>query len=205
MSPSNSTWLLNVLALPWIYWTIGGAVAAFGVGLLYWSLLADRAGGRRRCPRCWYDMRGSTGLRCPECGHAPRSARGLLRTRRRWRLAALALFCCVGGTSIALIPKIQRDGWLSLVPTTVLLFAHPATPGWTDQHPVLIELDRRSAAANLAAWQWRQTRRRGIGSMAAATGVRRAISLGELDHRGAAVLSSRPLDKSRNVPRMEAP
>ena len=41
---------------------------AGGAPLLVWAMFGDRARGRRRCPRCWYDMSGATLLKCPECG-----------------------------------------------------------------------------------------------------------------------------------------
>ena len=41
-----------------------------GTVFLYWGLWGDRSKGRARCPKCWYDMRGSLPrLECPECGH----------------------------------------------------------------------------------------------------------------------------------------
>ena len=59
-------------------------VPLVGVLLVSGGLWGDRSKGRPRCPKCWYDMRGSLPrLTCPECGHAVGSERGLYRNRRR--------------------------------------------------------------------------------------------------------------------------
>jgi hypothetical protein len=61
-------------------------VALIGVLLVYRGLWGDRSKGRVRCPKCWYDMRGTVPkLECPECGHDARQERRLHNTRRRWR------------------------------------------------------------------------------------------------------------------------
>jgi hypothetical protein len=54
--------------LDWLYHTFGWTLAAAGMVLLAWALFWDRSRGRRRCPKCWYNMEGVPGLRCPECG-----------------------------------------------------------------------------------------------------------------------------------------
>ena len=57
-----------------------------GVVLVCWGLWGARSKGRPRCPKCWYDMRGTVPkLVCPECGHDAGQQRGLYRSRRRWR------------------------------------------------------------------------------------------------------------------------
>jgi hypothetical protein len=90
-----------------------------GVGLLLIcsGLWGDRSKGRVRCPKCWYDMRGTLPrLECPECGHAPGDARGLCRTRRRWWRMALGVL-------------------------VVLLFSYPLTiaGGWYREQAVIKE------------------------------------------------------------------
>lgn len=55
----NLDWLCTLAG-----WTLTGA----GLLMLLWALFRDRSRGRRRCPRCWYDMAGVPGLQCPECG-----------------------------------------------------------------------------------------------------------------------------------------
>ena len=56
-----------------------------GLLLVCWGLWGDRSKGRPRCPKCWYDMRGSLPkLECPECGHDAKQERHLYRNRRHW-------------------------------------------------------------------------------------------------------------------------
>lgn len=88
---------------------------------MLWALLWDRARGRRRCPKCWYDMAGVPGMRCPECGREAKSERRLGRTRRRWRWAATGALAVLAGGSAAAFPTVQRDGWTALVPVPVML------------------------------------------------------------------------------------
>ena len=65
-------------------------IPVVGLLLICWGLGGDRSKGRPRCPKCWYDMRGTVpSLACPECGHAPGSERRLYKTRRRWRPVVL--------------------------------------------------------------------------------------------------------------------
>ena len=67
-------------------------VPLVGLLLVCFGLWGDRSKGRSRCPKCWYDMRGTVPrLKCPECGHAPADARGLYKNRRRWRRIALGV------------------------------------------------------------------------------------------------------------------
>ena len=60
-------------------------VPLVGLLLVCWGLWGDRSKGRPRCPKCWYDMRGTVPrVECPECGHDARQERRLYRNRRRW-------------------------------------------------------------------------------------------------------------------------
>jgi hypothetical protein len=64
-------------------------VAVAGLVLFVIALRGDPARGRRRCPRCWYDLRGTPGMTCSECGFTGASELDFLRTRRhRWMLIA---------------------------------------------------------------------------------------------------------------------
>jgi DNA-directed RNA polymerase subunit RPC12/RpoP len=77
-----------------MHWLIYTLVTIAALALLVWGWIGDRARGRRRCPKCWYDLRGSPTLRCPECGHVVWNERELYKPRRRkWAiiLALLAL------------------------------------------------------------------------------------------------------------------
>ncbi len=60
-----------------------------------WALFGDRARGRLRCPKCWYDMQGASGDQCPECGFSAKSEKQWGRTRRRRKIGALAILICL--------------------------------------------------------------------------------------------------------------
>ena len=108
-------------------WLVGGAgTLAFivAVAILWWGLFGDRARGRRRCPRCWYDMSHSDGLTCSECGRTAPNEKHLLRTRRRLIPALLAAIVASAGASYAIERGNQR-GWLALMPTRVMLMSLP--------------------------------------------------------------------------------
>jgi hypothetical protein len=65
-----------------------------GVGLLLicWGVWGDRSKGRARCPKCWYDMRGSLPrLECPECGHDAEQDRQLYKDHTRSGLIVIGL------------------------------------------------------------------------------------------------------------------
>lgn len=115
-------------------------VTAFAVVLLVWAVRGDRAKGRRRCPECWYDMRGTLptaavatdaadyrdqarapNLLCPECGHTATTDRDLYKPRRRPRLALLAVAIVLLSFYGQTVPRALRTGPLGLVPTTVLI------------------------------------------------------------------------------------
>lgn len=67
-------------------------LAALGLFGLYCSLFKSRAKGRLRCPKCWYDMAGTTPpATCPECGRTAATTADLQRTRRHWWYALAAL------------------------------------------------------------------------------------------------------------------
>lgn len=110
----------------WVYavggWVLVGFAAVFGAWCLGW----DRARGRKRCPKCWYDMGGTPGLRCPECGRECRDERRLGRTRRRWRLSLLALVGLLAGYGVRSVPHYRDDGWVGVIPSSALIFLAPA-------------------------------------------------------------------------------
>jgi hypothetical protein len=146
--------------LDWIFWLIGGAIGLLALWLLYWSLLKDRSRGRRRCPKCWYDMSGAAagGMTCSECGYQPKQERRLFRTRRRWRWALIAAFVLMIGAAIVFSPKIKRQGWHSVVPTTALIMMMPELP--TRSPGLYTELETRLGSDQLAGWQWKLLVRR---------------------------------------------
>ena len=91
-----------------------------GILLLLWALFSDRSRGRKRCGGCWYAMERAVSLRCPECGHEAKSDRALYRSRRRWKWVAVSLLLLLPAAllSLGVQPKVQQDGWGSIVPVT---------------------------------------------------------------------------------------
>lgn len=102
-------------------WIAGGVLGIAGLWLAYWALLFDRAKGRKRCPKCWYDMHAAESLRCPECGHTAKTDRKLRKTRRRWRWALMSAVVIFGASFLASFPRVKREGWVAFIPSTVLI------------------------------------------------------------------------------------
>lgn len=92
-------------------------------GLIVVGWRFDPSLGRRRCPKCWYDLSGTKGLLCTECGHEAASERLLFKSRRSRMTIALALI------PLLLVPIVHRGlyawrvGWVGLIPTTVMVVA----------------------------------------------------------------------------------
>jgi hypothetical protein len=90
-------------------------VVLAGLVLAAWGLFGDRAHGRRRCPRCWYDMSATAGLVCPECGHDAQWERRLRRARPLWRRVAVGMvLAAVGGAAgvVAAVPIRTLWAWM---------------------------------------------------------------------------------------------
>ena len=102
-----NAWLLLVPAI------LSGAL------LVRWALCGDRARSRRRCPRCWYDMRG-IGLRCPECGYTAPDEKHLFATRRRRKVALLGVLIVAGGALAPFAGSIRAKIGLLLRPRWVV-------------------------------------------------------------------------------------
>lgn len=111
----------------WAYWCLGLSFVALGASLTVWALFGDRPRGKLRCPRCWYDMTKSPGLRCSECGFTARRQRSLQRTHRRWGWATSGAIAMMVGWGLAATPRAQHSyyGWVGYVPTTVLVAGYP--------------------------------------------------------------------------------
>jgi hypothetical protein len=121
--------------LDWIWTATAWALAALGAALLLWSLFWDRARGRKRCPKCWYDLSqtppqpidGVDAWKCPECGRVSREKQ-LFRTRRQWRRALLALLVFVLADAAESVPRAAQTGRAAFVPSLLLLACVPADP-----------------------------------------------------------------------------
>jgi hypothetical protein len=112
------------LPAAWLWSMSGWVLLALGIMVTVWAIFGDRARGRRRCPRCWYDMRGVPGLVCPECGREARSERKLHRRRRRWRWAALGLALLAMGWGVRPVSR-WIIGWPEQAPTIILIALLP--------------------------------------------------------------------------------
>lgn len=95
----------------WAFWIGSILVAAVGLWALWRALFSDRARGRRRCGKCWYDMAGVPGLKCPECGREAKREKQLGRTRRRWGRAVFACVLLSAAGGLAVTPRIVESGW----------------------------------------------------------------------------------------------
>ncbi len=137
------------------YQTLGVLIVLGGAALLYWSLFHDRARGRRRCPKCWYDLRAAMTLTCPECGRTARREGQLFKTRRRWRWAMVGVVLAAAGLVVPVVPKARRGGWPSVLPNTALIIAVP----WPEWDVARDELKGRAYEYqmdhDLTEWLWR--------------------------------------------------
>lgn len=132
---------------PWLI--AGGVVGVMGLVLLAWALLSDRSGGRRRCPKCWYDMAGTEALTCSECGKTVKRERQLFKTRRRWNWTLVGGLALLGAAVLVVTPKVRRDGPWSLVGDRALLAMLPLAgdgDGW-----IADEVQRRTTRLELSS------------------------------------------------------
>lgn len=149
--------LYNRVMPDWIFQVLSVATALAALALLYWAIFRDRSHGRRRCPKCWYDLRGSDSLTCPECAYTATRERQFFRTRRRWRwVAVVVLISCVSAT-LWLTPRARRDGWLTLMPTTVVI----ASLQWTGEDGVKVLSERwaepdQPVFPRPGVWSWQK-------------------------------------------------
>lgn len=140
-------WIESMLG--WLIPLVGSTLIIFGAAVLFWALFADRSRGRKRCPRCWYDMGAVPGLVCPECGKDAKLPSGLLRTRRRRRWAFFGLLLLLLGNAQFAESWIRRGAWVHAIPTRALIYALP----WyqTQQNRLLWEFESRVVEVKLVA------------------------------------------------------
>jgi len=83
------------------------------------------ASARRRCRRCWYDLRDTLGMTCPECGRVASTEAELKRGKRRPRLAMLGVALVLYGATAAIAPWWRTGAWAGHVRTVVLMPLYP--------------------------------------------------------------------------------
>jgi hypothetical protein len=126
--------------LDWVLLAAGAAGVLVGFVITLRALFHDRARGRERCPRCWYELaKASNPAQCPECGHTARKPRHLLRTRRHYRVAAAGVLVLLLGLSSAAYPFSRNNAWHRWLPDTALIAILPHV----DADWPIAELDRR--------------------------------------------------------------
>jgi HEAT repeat protein len=170
-------------------------LAALGAAGFLWSMFRDRSRGRRRCPKCWYDMSGTPGLTCPECGRTVKRERRLFKTRRRWRLAALSVLFIVAGLATWYGQHVRRLGWIRAAPTVYYIARLPDL----DPDTSFRELREREARGDMREWEYRLLIHRCIGVLGARahdpeTLVRVADLLTDVEIRGRMRIEHRPWD-----------
>ena len=102
---------------------VSSSIILFGTFLIIWGLIGDRARGRKRCPKCWYDMSGAVGLQCPECGITAKSERAFLKSKRpKWTFVIALCMFMIGGYGFSVNRRItQSESWFAAVPSWVLM------------------------------------------------------------------------------------
>jgi len=137
-----------------VLWCLAAAVGIAALILACWALFADRSRGRKRCPRCWYDMSGTPTLKCSECGTVVAAERKLFKTRRRWSVVGIAALMVVVAGATAIGPKVRDDTWPELIPDVVMIASAPYTVGGPAFKKEVEERvnDGDVAAANQDGW-----------------------------------------------------
>lgn len=108
---------------------IGATICLFAAFLGVWASIGDRARGRKRCPKCWYDMSRATGLQCPECGKTVKNARRFSKAKHpRWAFLVAALFASSGIYSIVVSERVHEFGAFGAVPTWFLMMGWEHLP-----------------------------------------------------------------------------
>ncbi len=97
-------------------------LAASGVLWIIQSVVGDRARGRVRCPKCWYDMSEVPTMMCPECGHESKSRSQHTRTKRpRWAFIIAILSIVIGSYGFSVNRRVIATDLFAAVPTWVLM------------------------------------------------------------------------------------
>ncbi|MCZ6837288.1 MAG: hypothetical protein O7G85_16050 [Planctomycetota bacterium] len=108
----------------WLGWIAGFGILTLSVYVAWKAWFGDRAMGRRRCPKCWYDLAYSEGMTCSECGFTAHDERQFGKTRRRIGRGLLAILIAV--SLILFVRERSNDqGWANMIPSRVLIETLP--------------------------------------------------------------------------------
>lgn len=116
------------LSPAFIWNVVAIALGVIGGVVFLWEMFWDRARGRLRCPKCWYDMRGAVEAKqeppwmCSECGRSCGDRVALARARRRPLLAIIGMIGVLAGLMILLHGPLAPI-WPRYVPRIVLFVA----------------------------------------------------------------------------------
>lgn len=141
-----------------VFFGIGAVLALGSIAIALSALFSDRSLGRKRCPKCWYDMtaagatvkRGRELFVCPECGRTITDAKRLFATRRGWRLFAGACVLMLIATQVIQQPKRTQEGWTSWIPSSILALV-PAV--WGDGSNPFFPTVLGKRADDMFGWQ----------------------------------------------------
>jgi hypothetical protein len=137
--------------VPLVVWAGVLLVCVLCVYTAWRALFADRGHGKRRCPKCWYDMAYSPGMTCAECGRVVNREGDFQRTRRRPGIAAAAILICLV-LVLGVNDQMNDRGLLRHVPTAALIWILPVSGGMDSV--IGREIDRRAVARQLSPEQW---------------------------------------------------
>lgn len=126
------------------------ALLALGAGVIVWALFVrGRAKGKRRCPKCWYDMSATDGMTCPECGRTQKREKTFGKRRRSWKLASLGVLLLLASYGASVTPDVKRGGWMWAVPRWALVVMAPMveTPTQTELDSYLVSIGWKTTPA----------------------------------------------------------
>lgn len=138
----------------------------FALFFLVAGLLLDTPRGRRRCPRCWYDLAKlpqTMPITCPECGSVAKAPRQLERTRPHRRLIISSSAFFLLAAIFPMVPLYRASGIVGLVPASVMLIDPWILPDdWILEnaaYPKDRSLLARYNGHDLAEWQNNRVKR----------------------------------------------
>jgi len=161
------------MSVTWVWLAIAWVLCGLAVVAIVRAMFWDRARGRSRCPKCWYDMAQAEPVGegddrrwiCPECGKSVHREKALRRTRRRWKWVPVTIILLAAACAAYLTPQANKSGWMSMAPTPGLIWwvGHFEPPEQYDSikkemskpTPVAAELARRIVAGELSEPQLR--------------------------------------------------